>query len=67
MLHFISGIILGIGLTCVAGLLMNWKEAQDAKNELMEAELQALRNAMLGLDEIDEEVETAVKAPKAED
>ena len=54
MLHFISGIILGIGLTCVAGLLMNWKEAQDAKNELLEAELQSLRNAMLSVGKSDD-------------
>ena len=67
MLHFICGLLLGIGGTIAVGLLMNWKEAQEAKNELMEAELQALRNAMLGLDEIDDEVETAVKAPKVED
>lgn len=53
MLHFICGLLAGIGGTLAVGVIMDWKDKQDAKNDLLEAELQALRKAMLSIEEED--------------
>lgn len=54
MLHFIAGLLFGIGGTIVVGFVLDWKDKQEKRNDLLEAELQALRNAMLNIDKSDD-------------
>lgn len=54
MLHFICGLLLGIGGTIAVGFVLDWKDKQEKRNDLLEAELQALRNAMLSVDKSDD-------------